>query len=140
MMNFIFADELREGWLMVYMDDMLIHTDDNLPLHWKCVHWVLDKLKEHDLYLKLEKCLFKKKSMEFLGVVLSGGQIKMDPTKIQEVADYKRPESVKDVRTFLGFTGFYQYFVPNYSLIACPLIDLTKKPHHSLGTHTNESL
>jgi hypothetical protein len=89
-------------------------------------------LKEHDLYLKPEKCLFEKKSMEFLGVVLSGGKIKMDPAKIQGVADYKRPECVKDIRAFLGFTGFYRYFVPNYSLIARPLIDLTKKatPFH----------
>ena len=56
----------------------------------------------------------------------------MDPTKIKTVTDWSPPRNVKDVHTFLGFTGFYQYFIPNYSKIACPLIELTKKatPFH----------
>jgi hypothetical protein len=70
MMNAIFATELLEGWLTIYMDDILVHTDENLPEHRKRVHQVLDKLQKHDLYLKPEKCLFEKKSMEFLGVIL----------------------------------------------------------------------
>ena len=70
--------------------------------------------------------------MEFLGVVLENGTIRMDPTKIKGVADWPLPQTVKDVRAFLGFTGFYRYFVPNYSMIARPLIELTKKavPFH----------
>ena len=132
MMNAIFASELLEGWLTIYMDDILIHTEDDLSLHRKRVHQVLDKLEHHDLYLKPEKCLFEKKSMEFLGVVLERGQIHMDPTKLKGVADWPPPKSVKDVRAFLGFTGFYRYFVPHYSQIARPLIDLTRKavPFH----------
>ena len=56
----------------------------------------------------------------------------MDPSKITGVADWPTPKTIKDVRAFLGFTGFYRYFVPNYSYIACPLINLTKKatPFH----------
>ena len=132
MMNTIFASELLEGWLTIYMDDILIHTQDDLNLHRRRVHQVLDKLEHHDLYLKPEKCLFEKKSMEFLGVVLEKGQIHMDPTKLKGVADWPPPKSVKDVRAFLGFTGFYRYFVPHYSQIARPLIDLTRKavPFH----------
>ena len=132
MMNAIFAEELLQGWLTIYMDDILVHTEDNLALHRKQVHQVLDKLRQHDLYLKLEKCLFEKKSMEFLGVVLERGQIHMDPTKLKGVADWPTPKSVKDVRAFLGFTGFYRYFVPHYSQIARPLINLTCKaiPFH----------
>ena len=132
MMNAIFASELLEGWLTIYMDDILVHTEDDLTLHRKRVHQVLDKLERHDLYLKPEKCLFEKKSMEFLGVVLEKGQIHMDLTKLKGVADWPPPRSVKDVRAFLGFTGFYRYFVPHYSQIARPLIDLTRKavPFH----------
>ena len=106
--------------------------EDDLNIHRKWVHQVLDKLKQHDLYLKPEKCLFEKKSMEFLGVVLEKGQIHMDPTKLKGVADWPPPKSVKDVRAFLGFMGFYRYFVPHYSQIARPLIDLTRKavPFH----------
>ena len=132
MMNEIFMEELREGWLTVYMDDMLIHTNDSLEVHRTAVHQVLDKLAKHDLFLKPEKCLFEQRRMEFLGVVLENGTIQMDPAKIKGVEDWPQPKTVRDVRAFLGFTGFYRYFVPNYSIIARPLIDLTKKatPFH----------
>ena len=106
-MDVIFASELLEGWLTIYMDDILVHTEDDLLLHHKCIHQVLDKLRQHDLFLKPEKCLFEKKLMEFLRVVLEKGQIHMDPTKLKGVADWPPPRSVKDVRAFLGFTGFY---------------------------------
>jgi hypothetical protein len=59
MMNTIFIDEVREGWLTVYMDDMLIHTDSNPTTHRVKVHRILDKLHAHDLFLKPEKCLFE---------------------------------------------------------------------------------
>ena len=132
MMNTIFTEEVREGWLTIYMDDMLIHTPEDIKLHRRCVHRVLDKLQRHDLFLKPEKCHFEQKTMEFLGVVLVDGAIKMDPAKIKGVADWPTPQTVRDVRAFLGFTGFYRYFIPNYSAIARPLIHLTKKatPFH----------
>ena len=131
-MNAIFAEELLEGWLTIYMDDILVHTEDDEALHRRLVHRVLDKLAKHDLFLKPKKCLFEKQSMEFLGVVLGKGTIQMDPTKLKGVADWPTPRTLRDVRAFLGFTGFYRYFVPNYSLIARPLIELTRKttPFH----------
>jgi hypothetical protein len=107
MMNAIFIDKVREGWLTVYMDDMLIHTDSNPAMHCVKVHRILDKLHAHDLFLKPEKCLFEQQKMEFLGVVLENGTIQMDPAKVKGVADWKQPETVRDVRAFLGFTGFY---------------------------------
>ena len=58
MMNAIFAPEIAEGWLIVYMDDILIDTRDNPKFHKECVHHVLEKLHLHDLYLKPEKCIF----------------------------------------------------------------------------------
>jgi len=126
-MNTIFKDEIREGWLMVYMDDMLIATNDDPTLHTKYVHRILDKLEKHDLYLKPEKCVFAQRRIEFLGVVLEGNTIQMDPTKIKGVAEWPQPRNPTDVRSFLGFTGFYCYFIPNYSCVARPLLDLTKK-------------
>ena len=92
MMNEIFLEELREGWLTVYMDDMLIHTNDSLETHRKAVHRVLDKLVKHNLFLKPEKCLFEQHQMEFLGVVLEGGTIQMDPAKIKGVEDWPTPK------------------------------------------------
>ena len=89
-MNAIFALELLEGWLTIYMDNILVHTEDDLTLHRNRVHQVLDKLRQHNLYLKPEKCLFEKKSMEFLGVILEQGQIHMDPTKLKGVAEDRK--------------------------------------------------
>jgi hypothetical protein len=127
MMNAIFREEILEGWLTVYMDDMLIATSDDTKFHQKCVHRILHKLRQNDLYLKPEKCFFHQKKIEFLGVILENGQVQMDPAKIKGVAEWPQPQNVRDVRAFLGFTGFYRYFVEKYSEIARPLINLTKK-------------
>ena len=118
--------------MTIYMDEILIHTTDDIEDHRKKVHRILDKLQQNNLFLKPEKCLIEKRTMEFLGMVLKKGTIQMDPTKVKGVADWPRPQTVKDVREFLGFTGFYQYFIPNYSAMARPLIDLTRKatPFH----------
>ena len=59
MMNAIFTPEIAKGWLIVYMDDILIATQDDIKFQEECVHCVLEKLHLHDLYLKLEKCTFK---------------------------------------------------------------------------------
>jgi hypothetical protein len=127
MMNHIFQKEIREGWLVVYMDDLLIATKDDIPFHEECVQRVLQKLLEHNLYLKLSKCKFHKRCVEYLGMVLEHGQVQMDPTKVKGVTDWNQPQNAKDIWSFLGFTGFYRYFIKDYLKIACPLIDLTKK-------------
>ena len=127
MMNAIFAKEIAEGWLIVYMDDILVATKDNLKFHEKCVHHMLKKLKKHDLYLKPEKCVFNQKRIEFLGVILENRTVQMDLAKVKAVADWPPPQSVTDICSFLGFTGLYHYFIPNYSLIARPMIQLMQK-------------
>ena len=88
---------------------------------------MLDKLKEHDLYLKPEKCVFDQMRIEFLGVILKGRMVQMDPEKVKGIADWPPPQNVTNIHSFLGFTRFYCYFIPNYSLIAWPLIQLTRK-------------
>jgi Reverse transcriptase (RNA-dependent DNA polymerase) len=97
MMDAIFAEELREGWLVIYMDDMLITTDDDMQFHERCVHRVLTKLVEHNLYLKPEKCVFEQCRIDFLGVVLQHGTIHMDPTKTQGVADWPWLTNITEV-------------------------------------------
>jgi hypothetical protein len=127
MMNTLFREELRQDWLSIYMDDIVIHTRSDLPYHQTRVHQILDKLCKHDLFLKPEKCVFEQKEVEFLGIILGHNTIRMDPAKVQGVADWKPPRTVRDVRAFLGFTGYYRYFIKDYSKIARPLIHLTKK-------------
>ena len=127
MMNAIFVEEIAEGWLIVYIDNILVTTKDDLQFHERCIHRMLEKLKKHNLYLKPEKCTFKQRRIEFLGVILKNGTVQMDPAKTKGVADWPPPQNVTDVCSFLGFTGFYCYFILNYSLIAHPLIQLTWK-------------
>jgi hypothetical protein len=95
--------------------------------HWKYTHHVLDKLEKHNLYLKPEKCKFKKKEIEYLGVIIGQSKIQMDSGKLKGIVDWLVPRNPTEVQQFLGFTGYYQYFVPNYSKIIQPLLNLTKK-------------
>ena len=135
MIHAIFTEEIVEGWLIVYMDDILVANKDNLQFHKKCVYRMLEKLKQHDLYLKPEKCTFEQHRIKFLGVILENGTVQMDPAKVKGVADWSPPQNVTDIHSFLGFTGFYHYFIPNYSLITCPLINWHERMSHSTGTN-----
>ena len=81
-MNDIFRDMLDEGWLVIYMDDMLIFSKD-LETHRKYIHRVLQRLQGHDLFLKPEKCVFETNEVEFLGLIVRPDTLAMDPTKIQ---------------------------------------------------------
>src|SRR5260370_1587307 len=84
-------------------------------------------LQRHYLYLKPEKCSFEREEIDYLGVIVGKDNREMDPQKLSVVADWPVPKNPTDVRSFLGFTGYYRYFVPNYSKVARPLLDLTKK-------------
>ena len=135
MMNAIFHQEVGEGWLSIYMDDMAIHTarlpheseEQHVQQHWTYIHRVLTKLEENDLYLKPEKCEFEKEEIKYLGVIVGKNHLKMSLKKLQGVADWPVPKTPTDIWQFLGFTSYYCYFIPNYSSIAQPLLDLTKK-------------
>jgi hypothetical protein len=111
------------------MDNLLIHTKDTESLkdHQCKDHLVLDRLAQHNLYLKPSKCEFKQSQVEFLGLIISHNSIAMDPKKLQGIADWSPPKDVTGIRRFLSFTGFYHHFVPGYLSIIRPLLSLTKK-------------
>jgi hypothetical protein len=127
MTNSIFRDFIDEGWLTVYMDDIIVHTteEESLEDHRRKVHKVLDRLEEHDLYLRPSKCSFEQSQTAFLGIIVSHHSVAMDPKKLETVAGWEPPKNVKGVRRFLGFTGFYRHFVKGYSEIVRPLLTLT---------------
>jgi hypothetical protein len=126
MMNSIFANKIAEKWLTVYMDDMAIHTqcleleteEQHVQRHQTYVKRILAKLMEHNLFLKPEKCAFEQPSIEFLGVRITQGEVQMDDTKVEKVCNWRPPTNVTEVRKFLGFTGYYCYFIKDYSKIA----------------------
>ena len=125
-MNDSFKDMIAEGWLVVYMDNMLI-TATNKQENVERTKRVLQRMKELELHLKLKKCKFGVKEVDFLGLILQPREIAMDPTKLPGITEWPTPTKVKDIRSFLGFTNYYRRFIGDYSNIACPLIDLTKK-------------
>ena len=97
MMDDIFQDEIAQGWLHIYMDDMIIATEDDEVLHELRVNHILDKLKKFDLFLKPEKCKFHQQEVEYLGVLIGNGTVKMDPIKVHGIADWPTPLTIKDV-------------------------------------------
>lgn len=88
---------------------------------------MLKVAEENGLVIKWEKCDFLSKSTKFLGHVVENGSIKPSIEKISAVRNFPKPTNVKQVQSFLGLTGFFRKFVPNYAVYAKPLSDLTKK-------------
>jgi hypothetical protein len=127
MMNETFKEEIATSDDIVYMDDILIATSRSLNYH-KCkVVLILDKLQVHNLFLKPEKCHFHKREVEYLGVIMGKGQVKMDPVKVQGLADWPMPTNLKELCLFLGYGNYYKDFINRYSHVAWPLYELTKK-------------
>ena len=88
---------------------------------------VLQTLKDRELYAKFSKCEFWLNEIVFLGYVISGTGIFMDPEKIEAIVNWEQPKIVSKVRSFLGLAGYYRQFVEHFSLIATPLTRLTRK-------------
>ena len=84
LMNSIFVDLIAEGVVDVYLDDILIHTN-SLEEHRKVVMEVLKRLEQYDLFLRPEKCEFELQEMEYLGLIVRPGEVRMDPGKIQAI-------------------------------------------------------
>src|SRR5947199_10304527 len=102
-------DTLREyldDFVVAYLDDILIYTKRTLAEHQKQVRKVLRKLQEKGMRLKRQKC-------EFLGIIVSGHEFKMDPTKIKAIREWPAPINIREVQSFLGFTNYYRRFVKN---------------------------
>jgi hypothetical protein len=84
-------------------------------------------LRDHQLYAKFSKCEFWLTEFQFLGHVVSSEGISVDPSKVQEVLDWKPPRTVHQVRSFLGLASYYRRFILNFSKIAKSITDLLKK-------------
>jgi hypothetical protein len=126
MMDNIFKDFINQGWLVIYMDDMLI-SSKNIDTNKERTNLVLKQLKQQDLYLKAEKCVFDCQKVEFLGLVVTPNSLAMDRTKLKGIHDWPIPTTLKQVRSFLGFGNFYRRFIGRFAKLARPLNDLTKK-------------
>jgi hypothetical protein len=124
-MNHIFEKLLRHG-VLVFMDDILVYTA-TLDEHRKLLRQVLQILQDNQLLIKRTKCTFARSQIEYLGHVISGGGVATDPAKVEAVRTWPVPRNLKDIRGFLGLTGYYRKFIKNYGIISRPLTDMLKK-------------
>src|SRR6187399_457173 len=125
MMNKVFM-EFLDKFVVVFIDDILIYSR-NEEEHEEHLRLVLEKLREHQLYVKFRKCEFWLKELGFLGHVISGEGIAVDPVKVQAVTEWLAPTSIGEIRSFLGLAGYYRRFKENFSKIAKPMTTLLKK-------------
>ncbi|UYV78619.1 hypothetical protein LAZ67_16002183, partial [Cordylochernes scorpioides] len=111
---------------LCYLDDIVVFSDD-FEEHLRRLQLVLGCLRKAGLCLNSGKCRFGAKTITVLGHEVSGDGICLDPEKIRAVRDFPRPNSLKEVRSFLGLSSYYRRFIPNYAHIAQPLNALLKK-------------
>ncbi|KAF8756697.1 hypothetical protein RHS01_04274 [Rhizoctonia solani] len=124
-MNNLFRD-LIDITVVIYLDDILIFSEkpEEHPSH---VREVLSRLMTNQLFCKLSKCHFHVTTVDYLGIVISPTGFSMDQKKIEAVTSWPTPKTVKQVQAFLGFVNYLCCFIPNFSSVAQPLYNLTKK-------------
>ncbi|KAL0546488.1 hypothetical protein IC582_016398 [Cucumis melo] len=125
LMNRVFR-EFLDTFVIVFIDDILIYSKTEAE-HEEHLRIVLQTLRDNKLYAKFSKCEFWLKQVSFLGHVVSKAGVSVDPAKIEAVTGWTRPSTVSEVRSFLGLAGYYRRFVENFSRIATPLTQLTRK-------------
>ena len=130
MMDTVFTNEEGCVW---YMDDILIYGGTTEAEYQAFVEKVLQQCVKHGLAVNVTKSKFHVYETIFLGHIVNGSQVQMDPAKLKTMSKWPVPTKKKEVQAFLGFTNCYRRFIKNYSAKACPLIDLTKDVPFSWG-------
>ena len=112
--------------MAVFIDDVIVRMETEEGYDEMVVE-VIRRLEENDLYVKLEKCKWKVRKIEFLRVVIGLEGIKMEEEKVKGILEWLTPRYVKDVQKFLGLANYYRRFIEGFATMARPLHDLVKK-------------
>ncbi|OQN95116.1 hypothetical protein B0A48_18806, partial [Cryoendolithus antarcticus] len=119
--------DLLDVTVFAYMDDILVFTKGSLQQHTRDVQAVFERLSTTSFKTAPEKCEFHKKSVKFLGFIIGTDGIKIDPEKTTSIREWPTPACVKDIQSFLGLANYNRKFIKDYSKIAQPMTELTKK-------------
>jgi len=125
LMNQVFHKYLDQ-FVVVFIGDILVYSATHED-HEEHLKTVMSLLRENKLFAKLKKCEFWLKEVSFLGHIISKDGVAVDPRKIEAVTSWERPSNVNEIRSFLGFAGYYRRFVEGFSKLSGPLTALTKK-------------
>ena len=125
-MNKILRDLINKGKVAVFVDDVLVEMEMKEG-HNKIVEKILRRLEENDLYVKLEKCVWKVRKIRFLRVIIGPNEIEMEKRKVNRVLSWPEPKNVKNIRKFLGLANYYRRFIKDFVQVARPINVLTRK-------------
>lgn len=125
--NHDFEEPIKEGWLVVYMDDVLIFSR-HAQEHLRHLRRALQLVREKQWVLNKEKCSFFMQTITFLGHRVSAAGVQPDPLKIEAIRSWPLPlRSRRDIQSFYGLASYYRRFIPGFASIAAPLTDLLRK-------------
>ena len=115
-----------DHFLVVFFDDILIYSklEEKHEVH---LRFVLQILREHQLYAIFSKCEFWLTEVRFLGHVVSASCVSMDQEKVEAIMSWERSKSVFKIHGFLGFVGYYKRFIEDFSRLVAPMTKLTRK-------------
>jgi hypothetical protein len=119
-----FLRHFLDDCVIVYLDDIFIFIKSHGE-HVKHVKQVLDVLRKEKLFLKMSNCEFGKTSLIYLGHIVGGCELKIDPSKVKVILEWPRPNNVTEVRFFLGAAQYWRKFIANFSSIVAPLHAVT---------------
>ncbi|KAA3483475.1 DNA/RNA polymerases superfamily protein [Gossypium australe] len=122
----VFMDLMNHKFVVVFIDDILIYSRDENE-HAGHLRTILQILRDKQLYAKFNKSEFWLKEVGFWGHIISGDGIRVDPSKISAIVDWKPPRNVTKIRSFLGLTGYYRQFIKGFSMISTPMTRLLQK-------------
>ena len=126
MMNDLFRDMVNQGNTAMFIDNIIIATDTEEG-HDEIVEEMLKRLEENNLFVKPEKCRWKVKEVEFLGVVIGPGGVRMQKDKVDGILNWPTPRSTRNVQKFMGLANYYRQFIQDFSMVAKPLNMLVGK-------------
>jgi len=125
-MNDLFRDLINQRDTVTFINDILVATDTKEG-HDELVEEVLKRLEENNLFVKPEKCKWKVREVEFLGVVISPRGVEMQKKKVEGVLNWPAPQNIKEVQKILDLTNYYRRFIKDFARLAALLHMLVRK-------------